>query len=151
MTDQHDQKGPEAQKPARVWERGGPSPNPRGRPPGIVDKRTRVSQALMDDAPAVARVVVDAALEGDMQAASLVLSRIAPVLRGQTEKVAFEFDATAPVARQVEQVLAAVARGQVAPDVGKQIIDAVQALSTIRATDELEARLAVLEQKELNK
>ncbi len=151
MTDQHDQKGPEAQKPARVWERGGPSPNPKGRPPGIVDKRTRVSQALLDDAPAVARVVVDAALEGDMQAASLVLSRIAPVLRGQMEKVAFEFDATAPVARQVEQVLAAVARGQVAPDVGKQIIDAVQALSTIRATEELEARLAALEQKELTK
>ena len=151
MTDQHDQKGPEAQKPARVWERGGPSPNPSGRPKGIVDKRTRVSQALMDDAPAVARVVVDAALEGDMQAASLVLSRIAPVLRGQMEKVAFEFDATAPVARQVEQVLAAVARGQVAPDVGKQIIDAVQALSAIRATEELEARLAALEQKELDK
>lgn len=151
MTDQQDEKGPEAQKPARVWERGGPSPNPSGRPKGIVDKRTRVSQALMDDAPAVARVVVDAALEGDMQAASLVLSRIAPVLRGQMEKVAFEFDATAPVARQVEQVLAAVARGQVAPDVGKQIIDAVQALSTIRATEELEARLAALEQKELNK
>lgn len=151
MTDQHDEKGPEAQKPARVWERGGPSPNPSGRPKGIVDKRTRVSQALMDDAPAVARVVVDAALEGDMQAASLVLSRIAPVLRGQMEKVAFEFDATAPVARQVEQVLAAVARGQIAPDVGKQIIDAVQALSTIRATEELEARLAALEQKELNK
>ena len=151
MTDQHDQKGPEAQKPARVWERGGPSPNPSGRPKGIVDKRTRVSQALLDDAPAVARVVVDAALEGDMQAASLVLSRIAPVLRGQMEKVAFEFDATAPVTRQVEQVLAAVARGQVAPDVGKQIIDAVQALSTIRATEELEARLAALEQKELNK
>ena len=151
MTDQHDQKGPEAQKPARVWERGGPSPNPSGRPKGIVDKRTRVSQALLDDAPAVARVVVDAALEGDMQAASLVLSRIAPALRGQMEKVAFEFDATAPVTRQVEQVLAAVARGQVAPDVGKQIIDAVQALSTIRATEELEARLAALEQKELNK
>lgn len=151
MTDRQDQKRPEAQKAPRVWEKGGPSPNPKGRPPGIVDKRTRVSQALMDDAPAVARVVVDAALEGDMQAASLVLSRIAPVLRGQMEKVAFEFDATAPVTRQVEQVLAAVARGQVAPDVGKQIIDAVQALSTIRATEELEARLAALEQKELNK
>lgn len=151
MTDQHNQKGPEAQKPARVWEKGGPSPNPKGRPPGILDRRTRVSQALLDDAPAVARVVVDAALEGDMQAASLVLSRIAPVLRGQTEKVAFEFDATAPVAKQVEQVLAAVARGQIAPDVGKQIIDAVQALSTIRATEELEARLAALEQKELDK
>ena len=57
------------------------------------------------------------------------LSRIAPVLRGRMEKVAFEFDAKAPVTRQVEQVLAAVARGQVAPDVGKQIIDAVRSFN----------------------
>jgi len=130
-----------------AWVKGGPSPNPSGRPKGILDKRTKVSQALMEDAPAVARVVVDAALGGDMQAASLVLSRIAPVLRGQMDKVSFDFDAAAPIARQVEQVLAAVAKGHVSSDVGKQIIDAVQALSAIRATDELEVRLSALEAK----
>ncbi len=40
------------------WTKGMPSPNPRGRPPGVLDKRTRVTQALADDAPAVARVVI---------------------------------------------------------------------------------------------
>lgn len=131
-----------------AWVKGGPSPNPAGRPKGIVDKRQKVQVALMDDAPAIARVVIDAALEGDMQAASLVLARIAPTLRSQAQPVAFEFDATAPIARQVEMVLDGIASGAVPADIGKQIIDAVGALSAIRATEELEARLAALEAKE---
>lgn len=69
-------------------------------------------------------------------------------LRSQAERVSFDFDASAPVARQVEQVLAAIAAGAVAPDVGKQIIEAVGALSAIRATEELEARLAALEARQ---
>lgn len=56
------------------WKKGMPSPNKNGRPRSIVDKRTRVTQALMDDAPKVARVVIDAALAGDVQAAGLGLS-----------------------------------------------------------------------------
>lgn len=130
------------------WTPGCASPNPSGRPKGIVDKRQRVQVALMDDAPAIARVVIDAALEGDMQAASMVLSRIAPTLRSQAQPVTFEFDATAPIARQVEAVLDGIASGAVPPDVGRQIIDAIGALSAIRATEELEARLAALEAKE---
>jgi len=130
------------------WKKGMKSPNPNGRPRGIVDKRTKVTQALMDDAPAIARVVIDAALAGDVQAAGLVLSRVAPVLRAQTERVEFDFDATAPVTRQVEAVLQAIADGKVAPDVGKQIIEAIGSLSAVRAVDELEKRLAALEEKQ---
>lgn len=131
-----------------AWTPGCKSPNPKGRPKGIVDRRQKVQVALMDDAPAIARVVIDAALEGDMQAASLVLARIAPTLRSQAQPVTFEFDATAPIARQVEMVLDGIASGAVPADIGKQIIDAVGALSAIRATEELEARLAALEAKE---
>ncbi|KCV27471.1 DUF5681 domain-containing protein [Bordetella bronchiseptica] len=130
------------------WKKGMRSPNPAGRPRGIIDKRTRVTQALMDDAPAIARVIIDAALEGDVQAAGLVLSRVAPALRSQTERVEFAFDASAPVAQQVEQVLQAIADGKVAADVGKQIIEAIGALSAVRAADELERRLQALEDKQ---
>lgn len=130
------------------WIKGMPSPNPSGRPKGILDKRTRVTQTLMDDAPDIARVVIDAALAGDIQAASLVLSRVAPVLRAQTALTEFPFDATMPVVQQVEQVLQAIASGKVAPDVGKQIIEAISALSAVRAVEELETRLLALEEKQ---
>lgn len=127
------------------WTPGGPSPNPTGRPKGIVDKRQKVQVALMDDAPAVARVVIDAALEGDLQACALVLARVSPNLRSQSQPVTFNFDPTASISRQVEAILLAVSTGDVPPDVGKQIIDSVQALSAIRTVEELEQRIIELE------
>lgn len=131
------------------WHRGMKSPNPSGRPKGIVDKRMKVTQALMDDAVTIARVVIDAALDGDLQAAALVLARVSPALRSQLSTVEFDFDANASVSGQVEQVLAAIAQGQVAPDAGRQIIDAIAALSNVRATEELERRLQALEERQV--
>src|SRR4051794_16846955 len=89
----------------------GQSGNPRGRPVGRPDARTKITRALMDDGLEIARVVTDAAKEGDLQAASLVLSRIAPALRPETYPVRFPFDASAPIAQQIEQVLSAMAGG----------------------------------------
>ena len=131
------------------WKPGGPSPNPAGRPKGVVDKRQKVHEALRDDAPAVVRVVIDAALAGDMQAAGLVLSRIAPTLRSQVETVTFDFDASLPISNQIESVLSGIATGAVPPDVGKQIVEAIGTLSNVRATEELETRLTILEAKQV--
>lgn len=105
----------------------------------------KIAERMFDDAGGIVDAMVEKALEGDTGAAGLILSRVLPALRSQAERVSFEFDATAPVASQVEQVLAAIAGGHVAPDTGKLIIEAIGALSAIRATEELEARLAALE------
>lgn len=139
---------PAVRKPAsRAWTPGMRSPNPAGRPRGIVDKRSRIAERMLADAEGIVSALVEKALEGEVGAASLILARVLPALRSQAEKVQFDFDATAPVATQVEQVLAAIAGGVVAPDVGRQIIEAIGALSAIRATEELEARLTALEQE----
>jgi hypothetical protein len=130
------------------WQKGMSSPNKNRRPRGVVDRRTRVTQALMDDAPKVARVVIDAALAGDVQAAGLVLSRVAPALRAQTERVEFDFDAKASVTEQAEAVLQAIADGKVAPDVGKQILEGISTLYDIKQIAELETRLLALEEKQ---
>lgn len=60
----------------------------------------------------------------------------------------FEFDATATISDQVAQVLDAIAAGAVAPDVGRVIIESIKALADVRATEELEARIAALEEKQ---
>lgn len=129
------------------WRRGMKSPNPNGRPKGIIDKRMKVNQALLNDADDIAKVVIQSALNGDMQAASLVLSRIAPVLKAQAETVQFELDASASVTEQAQSVLQAIADGLVAPDVGKQIIDVIGALNGIRQIDELAQRIEAMEKK----
>ncbi|WP_205749130.1 DUF5681 domain-containing protein [Frigidibacter oleivorans] len=130
--------------------RKGQSGNPAGRPKGSLSSRDKVARELRDDGPAVARKVIDAALAGDMQAASLVLSRLLPPLRSQTERVEFDFDPELPIGKQIEAVLAAVAAGQVPPDVGQMIINAISTLSSVRATEDLEARIIQLEAREVN-
>lgn len=140
-------KPPAGGNPA--WVKGMPSPNPRGRPPGITDKKAKLTQRMLADADGIVSVLIAQALEGDTGAASLILSRVLPALRHQTEKVAFPFDAAAPVARQIEQVLEAMAAGAVAPDVGRLIIDSIGTLSNARAVEELEARIITLEAKQI--
>ena len=131
------------------WYRGMPSPNPRGRPPSITDKKAKLTQRMLADADGIIDAMVAQALEGDTGAASLILSRVLPALRSQTEKVQFPFDATAPIAMQIEAVLAAVAEGVVAADVGQTIISAIGTLGNARAVEGLEARIITLEAKQI--
>ncbi|WP_370584737.1 DUF5681 domain-containing protein [Paracoccus sp. IB05] len=133
-------------RPPGKWVRGLASPNPAGRPKGAAArKRERIVRALNDDGPDVVRVVIDKALEGDMTAAGLVLSRLTPPVRAQAEKIRFDFAPGLPIGRQIEAVPAAVAAGEVPPDLGQQVISMIGTLSNARATEELAERLAILE------
>jgi hypothetical protein len=141
---------PAAEKPVRgagnpSWLPGGPSPNPSGRPPGLPDKRLLATRQMLEEMRAIVSVLIGKALEGDTNAASIVLAKTLPSIKAQAEKVNFDFDATAPISEQVAQVLDAIAAGAVAPDVGRLIIDSIKSLSDIRATEELSARIEALE------
>ncbi|MFL6725057.1 MAG: DUF5681 domain-containing protein [Sphingomicrobium sp.] len=136
----------DASPPAR-WTPGMKSPNPRGRPKGIVDKRQKLQAAFADEAVAIAKVVVDAALAGDMQAASIALSRLAAPLKAVAERVEFELDPARPLSDQAQQILLAVADGKVDPETGKTLIGCIQSLSGIRAVENLEERIVMLEAK----
>lgn len=129
-----------------AWTPGCPSPNPKGRPPGVPDKRLLATQAALDEMRNIVAMLVGRALEGDTNAASIVLSKVLPSVKAQAEKVNFAFDASLPVSEQVAQVLDAVAAGAVAPDVGRLIIDSIKSLADVRATEELAARIEALEE-----
>ena len=129
------------------WQKGMPSPNPKGRPPGIKERKAKVMETLLDNVNGILDKMVERALAGDAAAAALVVNRVVPVLRPQSEKVTFTLDADQPVSKQVEQVLTAVSKGEVAPDVGKKIVEVVQSLSNVRVIEDLERRIATLEEK----
>jgi len=130
------------------WKKG-VSGNPRGRPPGQTPQ-AKLTKRMLEEGEQVLDAVLTKAKEGDASSAALVFSRILPALRSQSQTVQFDFDPSLPISQQVEQVLVAVAAGQVAPDVGQQIITAIAALSSIRDSEELERRLALLQAKEVN-
>lgn len=139
----------ETEPKAGVWVPGMKSPNPAGRPPGP-SKQQKLLRRMLDEANDVLDAVLAKAKEGDPASAGLIFGRILPVLRAQSQTVTFDFDPSLPVARQVEQVLAAIAAGQIAPDLGQQIVSAIGTLSNIRATEELAERLAIREAKKVN-
>lgn len=128
------------------WVKGINSPNPAGRPPGLTPQ-SKLVQKMLENADGILDAVIAKAVEGDSASASLILARIVPALKSQGQAVQFAFDATAPVSEQAEAILTAISVGSVSPDVGRQILEAVNALSQIRATEQLEARIAALEEK----
>lgn len=138
---------PQPNKPPKGWQPG-QSGNPKGRPVGSRNKKNVIAEEFEKDGSEVARVVMNAALEGDMQAANMVLQRLSPPLRARAEKVTFELTPDAPLHEQANQVLASVAEGAIDPETGKMLIDCIQSVAGIRAVDELEARLIALEDKQ---
>jgi hypothetical protein len=125
----------------------GQSGNPKGRPMGSRNKKNVIALEFDKEASGIARKVIEAALGGDMQAASLVLQRLSPPLRSRAEKVTFDFDAGASLTQQAQQILEAIAEGEIDPDTGKLLIDAVSAFAGLKQVDDLETRLEALEAK----
>jgi hypothetical protein len=133
-----------------AWVPGMKSPNPAGRPKGLIDKRQKLHNAFADESVAIAKVVIDKALAGDMQAANIALARIAAPLRAQAERVQFELSDDVPLSTQARQILQAVADGKLDGDTAKLLIGCIQSVAGIRAVEELEQRLTILEAKAVN-
>lgn len=126
------------------WVKGMKSPNPAGRPPGST-AQSKLVQRMLENADGILDVIIEKALAGDSNSASLILSRVTPSLKAVARPVEFDFDPEAPVSRQVEMVIAAIADGSVPADIGRQVIDAISNLGSMRMQEDLEARIAVLE------
>ena len=123
----------------------GQSGNPSGRPAGSRNRKNVIADEFANEGSAIARKVIEAALAGDMQAANICLSRLSPPLRARAEKVQFELTPDAPLSTQAQQILTAVAAGDVDPETGQLLINCIASFAGLKATDELEARLAALE------
>ena len=136
-----------SERPPSKWVPGMKSPNPAGRPKGIIDKRQKLQAVFADDAVAIGKVVIAAALEGDMQAANIALARIAPPIRAQAERVQFELSDDAPLSEQARQILVAVSEGKLDADTARILIGCIQSVAGIGAVEDLEARIITLEAK----
>jgi hypothetical protein len=145
MTDTIETEHP---KPAR-WYPGMPSPNKSGRPRGIVDRRQKLQSAFADDAVAIAKVCIDKALAGDMTAANICLARISPPLKQQAERVEFELDPDRPLSEQASQILTAISEGKLDAETGRTLISCISSVAQVRASEELEQRIILLEAKQI--
>lgn len=115
--------------------RKGVSGNPRGRAKGSRNKRSLIIEELFRDGSALAAAIKAKALEGDASCMSLWLSRLEPIARTRGETVEFEFDASKPLAEQLQQIVSAVAAGDLTLEQGEQLAKLAERLATVRALE----------------
>jgi len=127
----------------------GMSGNPRGKEPGTLDKRQELQNAFAEDAVDIVRAVVAKAKEGDVGAANIVLSRLLPPLRQQTERVQFELSSSVPLSEQAEQIVQAVAQGLLDSETARMLIGCLASVADMKAIENLEARVLSLEAKQI--
>jgi hypothetical protein len=96
---------------------------------------------MRDDAENIVRVVLEAAMGGDMTAARLVLERIAPVRKGRP--VYFDL----PPANTADDVGAAMASGDLTPDEAATVASVLEIRRKTIETEEFMQRLQAIEEK----
>lgn len=125
----------------------GQSGNPTGRPKGIKNKATLLRESLEDDLPSLLDVVKKQALEGDIQAAKLILERVLPALKTTAPVIELpELSEATTLSEKAEAIITATGNGQLAPDLAAQLISAVATLAKVIEIDQLQERLEALEQ-----
>lgn len=125
--------------------KAGQSGNPAGRPRGALSPAMKL---IKQASPAVLQQVIAQAIDGDMQAAALILARGVPALKATLEPVILmtgqEYKAM-NTAERAEAILAAAVTGRVPPDVAQQLIASLTAVAGVTEWAELAARVEELE------
>ena len=127
------------------WQTG-QSGNPSGRKPGS-GKIDKLRAALAKELPEVLEALVAQAKAGDTGAIKLILERTVPALRPVDAATPLNLPPEAGLAEQGRAVLAALAAGQLPVNQATGILQGLGSLAKLIETDELERRIAALEQK----
>ena len=94
--------------------------------------------------PAILKTLTDAAKDGDIQAAKLILERTLPALKSAAETLTLP-GADTP-ASQGRTVLGACAQGDITPDEAATLMQALAAQGRLVEVEDLAQRVAALEE-----
>lgn len=123
----------------------GQTGNPLGRKPGTgaLQKLRAELQGVM---PEIITQLIDMARGGDLQAMKLLLDRGYAPIKATEQPVEIELPEGGTLTAKAESVLSAAANGVLAPTQAAQLITALTSMAKIAEIDELEARIAKLEE-----
>ena len=101
-------------------------------------------EAISEHVPAILQRLTQQALEGDVQAARVLLERAVPALRAAEQVTPLTLpDGT--LTEQGRAVLRSVAAGELGPQQGAQLVAAIGALARVEELDEVKRRLDAIE------
>ncbi len=126
----------------------GESGNPKGRPKGKQNKRTIVRNAIEktyeDGEAGFWQSIAVLAKEGDLQAISMLASRLTPPFKPVMQEITFNLQGE-NLYEQSSSVLQAISNSAIPPDLGISLVNAINATARTQELVELEARITNLE------
>ena len=130
-----------------MFEKGNQHAKGKGRPPGR-GFTTELREAIgKDDFKELVQTIMQQAKSGDMQAASLILSRLAPPLRATAEAVKLAIPDGSSIEEQAQAVLKSLSAGDIPPADAKTIMDVISQAAQLGQLADLERRITELEQR----
>jgi hypothetical protein len=128
------------------WQKGGPSPNPNGRPAGL-GKSELLRKAIADKLPDIIDKLVASALNGDTAAAKILVDRGIAPLRAKDTPVNIG-PLPLNLGESAMTILQVVAEGKITPLQGQQMLAGLGNVARAIETDELMRRIERLEKGE---
>jgi len=123
----------------------GQSGNPQGRPKGS-GLSAQLRAAIEQDAPSIIKAMIEQAKAGDMQAAKVLLDRVLPALKPESQAIHLpELVAAPTLADKAKAAIDAAGAGDIAPSAASDMVSAIAGLAKIIETTELQKRLEALE------
>lgn len=125
----------------------GRSGNPQGKPKGARNKSTLAAEALLEGSlDKICKRVEEEALNGNMQAAKMILDRFIPVRKDRVIKIDLPMISTCEdVLLVIGYVVNAVGNGTISPSEGESLSRTIDLYSKALETNQLERRLNELE------
>jgi len=123
----------------------GQSGNPKGRPPGFAPT-TELRKRIAKDIGEIVDAVTKAAKNGDIAAARLLLERVLPALKPIELPIPIPMPADGKLVGMGDRIMLAAGEGVLAPGQASVMMAALASLAKIRESEELERRIAALEE-----
>ncbi len=118
----------------------GESGNPSGRPKS---DKANLKPLLVKHGKSVLQKVIDTALEGDLTACKLILDRLYPPIKPQSQAVAVK--ASGSISEQGQAVINQALSGNIAPDIASGLISMLSNQAKLLELTELIQRIESLE------
>ena len=122
----------------------GVSGNPKGKPKDKTPA-TLLRKAIVEDMPEIILTLVEQAKNGDTTAAKILLDRCCPTLKPQALAINIPINGT--LAEQGDEIIKATLSGNIPPDIGAQLINALSNQGKLVELQELTERIEILEAK----
>lgn len=108
--------------------------------------RKQLREALNSMIPSAVTSLQKRVDEGDLGALQLIASRVLPVPKSTMEPVKFSLPADSSLVEKCDAVMQAIATGKLPPDIGLNMMQALNGMAKVIETEELAKQIEELKQ-----